>query len=105
MNILLIFLIFILGAENALADEKRLEVPAVESQRTIKQKFTHILISETVYYLSGPQQDMPPEGRFKVGQKVTLIENAGSYSYVESDDGITAYISTGSLQELGSEHE
>ena len=53
---------------------------------------------ETVYYLTGPQQARPPDGSFAKGTKVALVLNAGSYSLVTSQSGITAYVSSGSLQ-------
>lgn len=59
---------------------------------------THIVTADTVYYMSGPQQARPPEGIFKAGTKVTLIQNAGSYCVVRSASGIRAYVSTDSLQ-------
>jgi hypothetical protein len=67
------------------------------------QGFTHIVATVTEYYLSGPQQARPPEGTLPAGTKVTLLEEAGSYCRVRSEDGIEAYVSTGSLQSL--EHE
>ncbi len=63
-----------------------------------KADFTHVITSDTVYYMSGPQQARPPEGKFKAGTKVTLVRKAGSYSVVRSETGIQAYVSTGSLR-------
>jgi hypothetical protein len=67
------------------------------------QVFTHVVATATEYYLSGPQQARPPEGTLSAGTKVTLLEEAGSYCRVRSEDGIEAYVSIGSLQSL--EHE
>jgi len=67
------------------------------------QAFTHLVASDTAYYLSGPQQARPPEGTLPAGTKVTLLEEAGSYCRVRSEDGIEGYVPTGSLQRL--EHE
>ena len=61
---------------------------------------THVVTADTVYYMSGPQQARPPEGKFKAGTKVTLVENAGSYSVVRSADGIQAYVSAASLEAI-----
>jgi hypothetical protein len=65
----------------------------------VSTSYTYIISYETVYYLSGPQQSMPPEGKFKVGQRVRLLQDAGSYSLVESEDGIIAYVSSDSFKE------
>jgi len=67
------------------------------------QVFTHILATHTEYYLSGPQQARPPDGTLPAGTKVTLLEEAGSYCRIRSEDGLEAYVSTGSLQPL--EHD
>jgi len=63
-------------------------------------KVTHVIRSEETYYLDGPQQMRPPDGKFKAGTKVELVEEAGSYSVVVSEDGIKAYISTGALKSI-----
>ena len=57
-----------------------------------------VAFPETVYYLTGPQQARPPDGSFAKGTKVALVLNAGSYSLVTSQSGITAYVLSGSLQ-------
>ena len=61
---------------------------------------THVITADTVYYMSGPQQARPPEGTFKAGTKVTLVQNAGSYSLVRSAGGVRAYVSTASLKAI-----
>ena len=58
---------------------------------------THVVHVDSVYYTTGPQQSRPPDGTFKAGTKVKIIRDAGSYSQVESDGGVTAFVSTGSL--------
>jgi hypothetical protein len=50
------------------------------------------------YYLSGPQQASPSDGFFEKGARVRLVSNAGSYSMVESESGVTAYVSTDSFR-------
>jgi hypothetical protein len=59
---------------------------------------THVIIGETDYYKGGPQQSSPPDGQFAKGTKVTLIRRAGSYSLVRSENGVQAYVSTGSIR-------
>lgn len=68
----------------------------------IKGPFTHEIAgpSGTVFYLGGPQQARPPEGRFKPGTRVRLVRNAGSYCVVQSETGITAHVTTGALKPI-----
>tara|TARA_B100000959_G_scaffold277462_1_gene334057 strand:- start:247 stop:1023 length:777 start_codon:yes stop_codon:yes gene_type:complete len=68
----------------------------------LKGSFTHEISGPfaTVYYLGGPQQARPPEGRFKPGTRVRVVRNVGSYCIVESENGITAHVSTGALKPL-----
>jgi len=61
---------------------------------------THVVTVESVYYMSGPQQARPPEGKFKAGTKVTLLQKAGSYSVVRSVGGVQAYVSTAALKAI-----
>ena len=68
-------------------------------KESVSTSYTYIISHQTVYYLSGPQQSMPPEGKFKAGQRVRLLQDAGRYSLVESEDGITAYVSSDSFKE------
>jgi hypothetical protein len=74
-----------------------------EKSEESAQVFTHVIATETEYYLTGPQQARPPDGTLPAGTKVTLLEEAGSYCRVRSEGGIEAYVSTESLQPL--EHE
>ena len=53
---------------------------------------------DAVYYLTGPQQARPPDGTFKMGTRVALVIDAGSYSLVTSESGITAYVSSSALR-------
>ncbi len=63
-------------------------------------QYTHVIPKATSYYLQGPQQAMPPQGTFKPGTKVILLQNMGSYTRVKSEDGIEAAVSTESLQKI-----
>ena len=58
---------------------------------------THVVHVDSAYYTDGPQQSRPPDGTFKAGTKVKLVREAGSYSLVESQAGVRAYVSTGAL--------
>ena len=59
--------------------------------------FTHTLTRDEPYYLTGPQQGRPPEGTFKKGTNVKLVESAGSYTRVTAGDGTTAWIAADAL--------
>ena len=76
--------------------------PKLGLNSNIKASFTHEIAGPigTYYYLGGPQQARPPEGKFKPGTRVRMIRNAGSYCLVQSETGITAHVSTGSLKPL-----
>lgn len=73
---------------------------ATQQQGKPETKFTHVIAKETEYYITGPQQGRPPDGKFKAGTKVGLIEKAGSYSLVESENAVKAYVATESVTEL-----
>jgi len=66
-------------------------------------KATHILTAEAVYYLTGPQQSRPPDGKLKRGTQVQLIRDSGSYSVVVTDNGFRAHLSTASLKSISRE--
>lgn len=55
---------------------------------------THVVLRETEYYLSGPQQARPPDGTLAAGTRVTLLRDAGSYCLVRTDQGLEAYVAT-----------
>ena len=58
------------------------------------QVFTHLVASDTEYYLSGPQQAHPPEGKLPRVTKVTLLEVADGYCRIRSEGGIEVNVST-----------
>lgn len=62
--------------------------------------YSHVIVHDTTYYLNGPQQAMPPQGTFKAGTKVNIIQSMGSYTRVQSESGIEAAVSTHSLQKI-----
>lgn len=65
--------------------------------------FTHTIagLGDVHYYLGGPQQARPPEGKFKLGTRVKLVRKSGSYSIVQSETGITAHVATAALKPIG----
>ncbi len=74
--------------------------PSQNENAKVETNSTHVIVAETVYYKGGPQQAQPPDGRFRVGTKVKLIEEAGSYILVRSEDGITAYVVADSMRKI-----
>jgi hypothetical protein len=74
--------------------------PEIVPPQKAAVKVTHVISSEETYYLDGPQQMRPPDGKFKAGTKVELVQEAGSYSVVVSEDGIRAYVSSGALKPI-----
>ncbi len=67
-----------------------------------KGPFTHLIagLGGVHYYLTGPQQARPPEGKFKPGTRIKLLRNAGSYCVVQSETGITAHVATSALKPI-----
>ncbi len=53
---------------------------------------SHVILSETEYYTTGPQQGRPADGKFAAGTKVSILEEAGSYVLVRSEGGVEAYV-------------
>ncbi len=68
----------------------------------LQPRFTHSIagLGGAHYYLGGPQQARPPEGKFKSGTRVRLVRAAGSYSVVQSETGITAHVATAALKPI-----
>jgi len=62
-----------------------------------KASFPDVITSSTAYYTGGPQQGRPADGTLAEGTPVRVISDAGSYSVVETADGIHAYVSTGAI--------
>ncbi|MCG6157480.1 serpin family protein [Rubinisphaera margarita] len=59
----------------------------------------HVLIADAEYYKDGPQQSRPADGTIPAGERVEILENAGSYVLVLSDSGIEGYVSAEALSE------
>ncbi len=68
--------------------------------RDTQQTFTHVIRSDADYYITGPQQAKPPEGKFIKGTQVRIIMTAGSYTKVTSNAGVTAFVATDSLSKI-----
>ncbi|MCH2211495.1 MAG: SH3 domain-containing protein [Fuerstiella sp.] len=52
-----------------------------------------VIITETEYYSTGPQQSRPPDGKLPVGTKVRIVNDGGSYVQIESADGLQGWVS------------
>lgn len=79
-------------------------VPVPKEWKVVPRResaFTHVVAHETAYYLSGPQQARPPDGRLTVGTRVTVLQQAGSYCLIRTENGIEAYAATDALKPLG----
>jgi hypothetical protein len=72
------------------------------NETSVPTGFTHVIAVETDYYVDGPQQGRPPDGRFTAGTRMRVLQEAGSYVLVRSPDGIEAYVSTDALQRTDS---
>lgn len=63
--------------------------------------FTHVVTTETEYYLGGPQQGRPPEGNLPAGTKVAKSDDAnGDYVFVEAQNGVKAWVHANALDSL-----
>ncbi|HVK04366.1 MAG TPA: hypothetical protein VM490_12880 [Armatimonadaceae bacterium] len=61
---------------------------------------THVLATDADYYLTGPQQAAPPDGRFPAGTHVRIVEDEGSYVRVEAQNGVVAYVAADAVSPL-----
>ena len=72
------------ATDNEANDSDKLAIDPPEKKPPVK--VTHVISSEATYYLDGPQQMRPPDGKFKMGTRVELVQENGSYSLVVSED-------------------
>jgi serpin B len=64
-----------------------------EIRNSPRSESSHVIVAETEYYKTGPQQGRPPDGSFPAGTKVRM-----SYVLVKSEDGIEAYVVAGAVK-------
>mgnify|MGYP003997266449 FL=1 len=58
-----------------------------------KTSYTHVVGAEPAYYLGGPQQGRPSEGKLAGGTKGALsADTMGGYVFVEAENGIKAWV-------------
>ena len=86
-------------AEKPTDDEPTLKFQPKEPE-AIKAEYTHVIVTETEYYTTGPQQGRPPDGTFQAGTKVTLVEETGSYLLVNAKDGTQGYVAADALEQM-----
>lgn len=63
-------------------------------------EFTHIITTDAEYYTTGPQQARPPDGTLEAGTKVKVVEEAGSYCRVETEDGVVGLVAGDVVKEV-----
>jgi hypothetical protein len=101
---LLFVLTVALGCSKSSTTPTPAAIPASNSNKQAEPApenlLTHVVTVDSEYYVSGPQQASPPDGRFPSGTKVRLIRNAGGYSIVESETGVQAYVSTDAIRKV-----
>lgn len=52
-----------------------------------------VVLTETEYYTTGPQQSRPPDGKLSAGTQVHMVNDGGSYVQIESADGLQCWVS------------
>ena len=96
--------LLVLGSCSGPVVEEELPPPLVEPSRLgrpFSGPFPFVVVfPDTAFYLTGPQQARPPDGAFAKGMRVAIVLDAGSYSLVTSETGVTAYVATGSLRKI-----
>ncbi len=81
----------------------RTDAAEPKEERSPQPAFTHIIAMEAPYYTTGPQQGRPADGKFPAGTKVKLLRKAGSYSQVQTANGVVAYVASDALKKLGAD--
>lgn len=63
---------------------------------------THLVVRKTPYYLTSPQQGLPPDGEWEPGTQVALLEEeSGSFHLVRGKDGVQGFVQADDIQPLG----
>lgn len=68
------------------------------SDQPTAQLWTHSVTKESEYYITGPQQGRPADGKLASGAKVLHIKDQGSYCQVRTEDGETVFVSCDALK-------
>jgi uncharacterized protein YgiM (DUF1202 family) len=56
-----------------------------------------VVNADSVFYKTGPQQASPPDGTFKAGTRIEVIQEAGSYTLARAADGREGYVSSDAI--------
>jgi hypothetical protein len=72
----------------------------IKSKSTVDNDFLYNTVNETPYYKEGPQQGRPQDGFFAKGTKLRLLKSVGSYSLVESENGVKAYVAGDDMKKI-----
>lgn len=90
-----LILLMLIGLLIGGCSDSQCQKPAVDNA---EHSATSVISYDTMYYRIGPQQAMPPDGQFKAGTRVEIIQEAGSYTLVRAEDGREGYVSTDAIK-------
>jgi uncharacterized protein YgiM (DUF1202 family) len=88
------------SAKSSPAPNQTTEAATQAANEKPGESYRHVIAAEVEYYTSGPQQGRPPDGKFKAGTKVNVIQEAGSYTQVRSEDGIEAFVASDAIKKI-----
>lgn len=81
----------------------RSPAPRPKPQHAAPEGSSYVLTVDAEYYTSGPQQGRPPDGTWKAGTRVILLQKSDGYSLVADREGTQAYVNTESLERAQAE--
>lgn len=61
--------------------------------KTNDRPFNAMITKETPFYLNGPNQQTPPNGRFHPGTRVRILSRHGNHVKVQAVGGLTGFVS------------
>ena len=70
----------------------------VSQQSTKQQEWPHNIKFTTPYYTGSPAQARSPDGDLRTGTRVRIVEDIGSYVFVETADGVRGYVESGAVE-------
>ncbi len=68
------------------------------ADQKVENPWTYQVVTRTPYYKDGPQQMRPPDGQLEPGTWVRVIQEAGSYVLIETQQGLRAYVDRSALK-------
>ena len=93
----LVYLILMVLTMGGCADSRRQEHPGQDGDQDAKTSSGAFINCDSVFYITGPQQATPPNGTFKAGTRIEVIQEAGSYTLVCAQDGRQGYVSSDAI--------